>query len=165
MSRSRDLANYSSLASLTGAQTFTNKTLISASANYALLLSPEEVVAISAISASATINFDILTQAILYYTSNASANFTLNFRGDSSTTLNNCLAIGQSITATFLNTNGATAYYPNVFQIDGSSITPKWSGGTAPSSGNASSINAYSFTIIKTANATFVALAGATRFA
>jgi hypothetical protein len=65
----------------------------------------------------------------------------------------------------WLNTNGTTAYYPNVIQVDGSSVTPKWQGGTAPTAGNASSIDAYVFTIIKTASATFTVLASQTKFA
>jgi hypothetical protein len=76
------------------------------------------------------------------------------------------MSVGQSVSAVFLNTNGATAYYASAFQVDGSSVTPKWSGGTAPAAGNASSIDSYSFTIIKTANATFTVLAGgAVKFA
>lgn len=124
-----------------------------------------EKISVSAIAATGTINFDALTQALLYYTSNASANWTLNVRGSSAATLNSLMAIGQSMTVVFLNTNGATAYYPTVFQVDGSSVTPKWQGGTAPSSGNASAIDIYSFTIIKTANATFTVLASQTKFA
>jgi hypothetical protein len=50
-----------------------------------------------------------------------------------------------------LVTNGATAYYQTALNIDGVAQTVKYSGGTAPSAGNASSIDAYSFTIIKTA--------------
>jgi hypothetical protein len=67
----------------------------------------------------------------------------------------------------FLNTNGATAYYPTAFQVDTVAVTPKWSGGTAPSAGNASAIDAYSFTIIKTAaTPTYTVLAGgAVKFA
>lgn len=130
-----------------------------------LLVSPAEDITIEATSASATVNFDVKTQAILYYTGNASANFTLNFRGDSDETLNSIISTGESITASFLVTNGGTAYYPTAFQIDGSSITPKWSGGSAPSSGNADSIDAYSFTIIKTGDAAFTVLAGAVQFA
>ena len=66
----------------------------------------------------------------------------------------------------FLNTSGSTAYYPSAFTIDGTSVTPKWSGGTAPSAGNASAIDAYSFTIIKTAANTYTVLAGgAVKFA
>ena len=137
-------------ADLTTAQTLSRKTL----------KAPEEVITISATAATGTINFDFITQGILYYTTNASANFTLNFRGDGSNTLNSILSVGDSISGVFLNTNGGTAYYANAFQIDGSSVTPKWSGGTAAAAGNASAIDSYSFIIIKTANAVFTVLAG-----
>lgn len=130
-----------------------------------LLVSPAEDITIEATSASATVTFDVKTQAILYYTGNASANFTLNFRGDSDETLNSIISTGESITASFLVTNGGTAYYPTAFEIDGSSVTPKWSGGSAPTGGNADSIDAYSFTIIKTGDAAFTVLAGAVQFA
>lgn len=141
---------------LTGTQALSNKTLIS----------PDERCTVSATAATGTVNFDVATQGVLYYTTNASANFTLNFRGSSSATLTSILATGDSVSAVFLNTNGTTAYYPTVFQIDGSAVTPKWSGGTAPSAGNASSIDAYSFTIIKTASTpTYTVLAGAVKFA
>jgi len=141
---------------LTGVQTLSNKTL----------LSPDERCTVSATAATGTVNFDVSTQGVLYYTTNASANFTLNFRGSSGTTLNSILATGDSVSAVFLNTNGGTAYYPTVFQIDGSAVTPKWSGGSAPAAGNASSIDAYSFTIIKTASTpTYTVLAGAVKFA
>lgn len=144
-------------ADLTTAQTLSNK----------ILLSPEERTTVSATAATGTVNFDLSTQGVLYYTTNASANFTLNFRASSGATLNSILAVGDSISAVFLNTNGSTAYYPTAFQIDGTSVTPKWSGGTAPSAGNASSIDAYSFTIIKTAaTPTYTVLAGgAVKFA
>jgi hypothetical protein len=132
----------------------------------AILVSPEERWTTSATTATGTINFDAVTQGALYYTSNASANWTLNIRGDSGTTLNSILATGDTITVAFLVTNGSTAYYQTGFQVDGSSITPKWSGGTAPAAGNASSIDAYSFTIIKTASATYTVLgAGPIKYA
>jgi hypothetical protein len=130
-----------------------------------VLLSPEERTTVSATAATGTVNFDAVTQGVLYYTTNASANWTLNIRGDSSTTLNSILTTGDAITVVFLNTNGATAYYPTVYQVDGSAVTPKWQGGTAPTAGNASSIDAYSLTIIKTASATFTVLASQTKFA
>jgi hypothetical protein len=75
------------------------------------------------------------------------------------------MAIGQSMTVAFLVTNGTTAYRPTVFQVDGTAVTPKWQGGTAPTAGNASSIDVYVFTIIKTASATFTVLASQTKFA
>lgn len=126
----------------------------------------EEDVNVVASAATGTINFDVSTASVWYYTTNATANHTLNFRYSSGATLSSVLAVGDAITLVWLNTNGATAYYPNVIQIDGTTVTPKWQGGTAPTAGNASSIDAYSFTIIKTAaTPTYTVLAGQTKFA
>ncbi len=116
-------------------------------------------------STTGTINFDLLTQAVELYTANQAANRTINFRGDGSTTLNSVMAVGESMTAAVLMTQGGSAYYLNSYQVDGSSVTPEWSGGTAPSSGNASSIDSYTFSVIKTADATFTVLAGQTQYA
>jgi len=123
----------------------------------------QEDVNVVASAATGTVNFDLATASIWYYTSNAGANHTLNFRHSSSTSLNSILATGDAITAVWLNTNGGTAYYPNTIQIDGTTVTPKVP--AAISSGNASSIDAYSFTIIKTASATFTVLETQTKFA
>ncbi len=125
-----------------------------------------EVATVSATAATGTINFDVTTQSVLYFTTNASGNFTVNFRGSSGTSLNTVMATGESLSATFLVTNGATAYYNSVVQVDGSTVTPKWQGGTAPTSGNASSIDSYTYVIIKTANTpTYTVLASQTKFA
>lgn len=146
---------------LDGVQTLTNKTL-----SNPIIVSPEERTAVSATAATGTINFDALTQSVLYYTSNASANWTLNLRGSSSATLNSILAVGDSITVTHLVTQGTTAYYNNVLQIDGSAVTPKWQGGVAPTAGNASNIDAYVYTVIKTAaTPTYTVFASQTKFA
>ena len=124
-----------------------------------------ETATISATAATGTINFDTTTQSVLYYTTNASGNFTVNFRGSSGTTQNTIMATGESLSATFLVTNGATAYYNSAVQVDGSSVTPKWQGGTAPTSGNASAIDSYTYVIIKTGSAAFTVLASITKFA
>lgn len=124
-----------------------------------------EKVTISATAATGTINYDLSTQSVLYYTINATGNWTLNIRGDSSTTLNSMMATGQSMTLAFLATQGSTAYYNSAVTIDGSSVTPKWFGGSAPSAGNANGIDVYTYTIIKTGSATFTALASLSRFA
>lgn len=125
-----------------------------------------EKATVSATAATGVINYDALTQAVLFYTSNASANWTPNFRGSSGTTLASMMAVGQSITLTFMVTQGTTAYYASAHQIDGSSVTPKWQGGTAPTAGNASSIDIYTYVIIKTAaTPTYTVLASQTRFA
>lgn len=137
----------------------------SSSALSAILNDAAEVVTVSATAATGTINYDVTTQPVLYYTSNASANWTVNFRGSSGTSLNTLLAIGQCITVAFLVTQGTTAYFNNAVQVDGASVTPRYQGGTAWTAGNASGIDVYVYTIIKTANATFTVLASQTRFA
>ena len=124
-----------------------------------------EVVTISATAATGTIAYDITTQSVLYYTSNASANWTVNFRASSGTSLNTLMSTGQSMTVAFLVQQGGTAYYNSAVQVDGASVTPKWQGGSAPTAGNASSIDVYTYTIIKTGNAAFTVLASQTRFA
>ena len=124
-----------------------------------------ELMTISATAATGTIAFDVTTQSVLYYTTNASGNFTINFRASSGTSLNTAMATGDSVTVAFLNTNGGTAYYNSAVQVDGSSVTPEWQGGTAPSAGNASSVDAYVYTIVKTGSAAFTVFASQTRFA
>jgi hypothetical protein len=124
-----------------------------------------EVATVSATAATGTIAYDVTTQSVLYYTTNASGNFTVNFRGSSGTSLDTVMSTGESLSATFLVTNGATAYYNSAVQVDGSSVTPKWQGGTAPTSGNASSIDSYTYVIIKTGSAAFTVLASVTKFA
>ena len=124
-----------------------------------------ELVTVQASAAASTVNFDVLTQQVLFYTSNASANWTLNVRGDGSTTLNDSMSDGQCVTITFLATQGSTGYYANVFTVDSSSVTPLWQGGSAPSAGNADSVDAYVLNITKTANATYTILGSQTQFA
>jgi len=146
-------------------KTLTTPTLNTPVINQGILVSPEERVNVVASAATGTVALDALTAGTMLYTSNATGNWTLNVRGSSSTSLNSILTTGDSITVVFLNTNGATAYYQTAFQIDGASVTPKWQGGTAPSSGNTSSIDSYVFNIIKTASATYTVLASQTKFA
>lgn len=119
--------------------------------SYPIFISPEERAAVTASAPASTTNFDADSQGVQYYTSNASTDWTLNVRGSSSTTLSSKLTVGDSFTLSLLVTNGSTAYKHSALTIDGSSQTVKWSGGTAPSAGNASSVDVYTFTIIKTA--------------
>jgi len=149
--------------------TLTNKTLTSPTINTAtfkdgIVKGLEEDVNVVASAATGTINLDVDTASIWYYTSNATANHTLNIRYSSGVSLNTALAVGDAITVVWMNTNGATAYYPNVIQIDGTGVTPKVP--AAITAGNASSIDAYSFTIIKTAaTPTYTVLETQTKFA
>ncbi len=155
-----DIPSYTSTNTFTPKQIFTGtSSVISSKFTNAL-----ELVTVSATAATGTINYDVTTQSVLYYTSNASANWTVNFRGSSGTSLDTAMATGEAITVVFLVTQGSTAYYNNAVQIDGNSVTPKYQGGTAWTSGNASSIDAYSYTIVKTGSATFTVFAAQTQF-
>jgi hypothetical protein len=116
-------------------------------------------------STTGTLNFDALTQAVVLLDTDQTADRTINFRGDSSNSLDSIMAVGESMTFAVLATQGSTAYYFSAVQIDGSAVTPNWQGGSAPTEGNADSIDSYSFSIIKTASATFTVLASQTQFA
>ena len=124
-----------------------------------------EKVTTEATAATGTINYDVLTQAVWNFTTNAAANWTLNVRGDGSTSLDSIMDTGESITIAHIVKMGSTPYYNSAFQIDGSSVTPEWQGGSAPTAGNASSLDAYTYTIIKTGSATFTVLAAQSQFA
>jgi len=160
-----NIENYSSLLTTsntwTGKQTFTGTSSVLSSK----FVNALEGITVSATAATGTINYDVTTQSVVYYTSNASANWTVNFRASSGTSLNAAMSTGESITAVFLVTNGSTAYYNNAITIDGISVTPKYQGGTAFSSGVASSVDIYSYVIIKTASATFSVFVSKVNFA
>jgi len=145
----------------TGTQTFSGT-----SSTVAIVLNDAaEVANVSATAATGTITYDITTQSVLYYTSNASGNWTINFRASSGTSLNTAMTTGQSMTVAFLVTQGSTAYYNSTVQVDGtaSGVTTRWLGG-APTAGNASGIDSYRYLIIKTGSATFTVLASSTQF-
>lgn len=150
--------------SFTAKQTFTGSTTALAE----VLTNAAEVVTVSATAATGTIAYYATTQSVLYYTTNASANWVVNLTGASTpVTLNTLLSTGQCITLVFMVTNGSTAYYNTSVQVDGttSGVTTKWANGTAPSAGNANSIDVYTYTVIKTGSATFTVLANRSQFA
>ena len=155
-----DIPSYTAANTFTATQTFTGST----TALGAVFQDAAEVTTVSATAATGTINYDVTTQSVLYYTTSASANWTVNVRGNGTTSLNTLMSTGQALTVVFLVTQGATAYYNNALTIDGSSVTPKYQGGTAPTSGNASGVDAYSYTIVKTGNAAFTVFAAQTQF-
>jgi hypothetical protein len=161
-SNTMTLSNKTLTSPITTGGTSTTETIA-----YPILISPEERLNVSASTSTGTINIDLATAGTWYYTNNSAANHTLNFRFSSSTSLTNILTTNDSITAVWMNTNGSTAYYPNVIQVDGatSGVSVKWQGGTAPTAGNASSIDTYVFNIIKTAATSYTVLASQTKFA
>ena len=120
---------------------------------------------VSSTAATGIINFDAVTAPVLYYTANSTGNFYLNVRGNSTNTFNSLTSNNEAVSVAFLATQGATPYYhlTNI-QIDGSNNAIRWQGGSAPTSGNANSIDGFAFTIIKTANATYTVLGSQTQF-
>jgi hypothetical protein len=157
-----NIATTNTASTFTATQTFSG----SASALAIVLADVAEVATVSATAATGTINYDVTTQSVLFYTTNASANWTVNLRASSGTSLNTALATGQSVTVAFLVTQGATAYYNTTVQVDGATagVTTRWQGGTAPTAGNASGVDVYVYTVIKTGSATFSVFASQTQF-
>ena len=131
----------------------------------AVLLGPEERWSVSASAIGATLDVDVSTAGVWYFQGNSTANWALNVRGSSTVALNDLLVAGDSISIGVAATNGTTAYYQTSFTIDSVSVTPKWQNGTAITAGNASSIDMYSFVIIKTGNAAFTVFGSLTKFA
>jgi hypothetical protein len=129
------------------------------------LTSPKETANITAVAATGAINLDVLTASVNIRTVNATGNWTINVRGDVSTTLDSIMTTGEQISVVFESPQGATAYYPTAFNVDGSAVTPLWLGGTAPSSGNINSNDVYVYTIRKTGAATFTVLASQNKYA
>jgi len=146
----------------TATQTFSGTSSVLA----AKLINAIEAVTVSATAATGTINYDITTQSVLYYTTSASGNWAVNIRANSSTTLNSVLSTGESVTIAFLVAQGSTAYYNSQIQVDGttSGVTVKWQNGGAPSAGFANNIDTYTYTVIKTGSATFTVLASLSTF-
>ena len=113
-----------------------------------------------------TVNFDVVDNGLVqYYTTNSSGTFVVNLRGDGSTTFNSLMDIGKTTVFTLYSAQNNASYYMTDFQIDGSSITEKWNGGSAPSAGTASGTDVYTFNIMKTADATFTVFATFSYFA
>jgi len=133
--------------------------------NYSTFVNATEKITISATAATGTINYDTGTQSVVYYTSAASGDWTINFRDSSGATLNSKMATGEAITLVHLVTLTGSEYRNTTVQVDGSAKTPEWQGGAAPTEGNANSIDSYTYTIIKTGDAAFTVLAALTQFA
>jgi hypothetical protein len=110
--------------------------------------------------------YDVLTQAVYFQNVDLGANFTVNLRGNASTALNSALNTGESATVALITKQGNTTYYNTSVLVDGTStnVTVVWQGGSAPTAGNTSSNDVYSYTALKTAASTYTVLASQTQF-
>jgi hypothetical protein len=121
-----------------------------------------EVIASAAL---ANVSINVLNNSVRFFTGNNDKNFCINLRGDDSTTLNNSMDTGNSITTALIVTNGSTAYFASNTQVDNVLVVPKVQGGSQLSGGNASSTDIYTITVLKTADATFTMFLSQTQFA
>jgi hypothetical protein len=155
--------NAANANTFTGKQSFTGTTTNLAE----VLTNAAEVITVSATAATGTINYDITTQSVLYYTNNATANWTVNLRANGSNTLASVLSIGQCLTVAFMAKQGSPAYYNNSVQVDGTTtgVTTLWQGGVAPTTGNINGVDVYTYTVIKTGSAAYTVLASRNQFA
>ena len=123
-----------------------------------------EKVTVSASAPSGNVDIDMSTQSVLYWTGNATANVTANIRGTATQPLNSLLATGQSVTAVLFLPNGPSNFLVSNVRIDNALVTAAYQGNAAPVLGNSNSIDIYSFTILKTADATYKVFASQTQF-
>jgi len=131
------------------------------------LLNLQEKILVSGSAFSSPTAINLLENSVIYSTAAATGNFTINFKGDGSTSLNDVMSTGNIISAAVLVTNTGTPYYINAYQVEGtaSGVTTEVQGGAALSAGNANSIDVYNFSIIKTADATYTILISQSQFA
>jgi len=152
-----DIFNLAEANTASGANTFSAKQTFSNTIKLQQALEKWNIVADNL--ASGDNDVDVLTAGIWYWTTAGDTNATLDFRGDGSNSLDSLMAVGDSVTVTAILTHTGTAYYINALKIDNSSVTPKWVDGTAPSAGSTNALDVYTFTILKTASATFTVFA------
>ena len=154
-----------SKATMFSSPTFTGNASFSSYASIKALIETSTITASSPISNQP---FDVITQGVQYYTSASANAFTLNVRGNNSTSLSSMLAVGQSTSIGLLVTCSNASHYMSAVNVDGTAVgvTTRWQGGATPTTGNASSIDVYTLTIIKTAaTPTYTVLGTQTKFA
>jgi len=111
------------------------------------------------------VNIDVLNNTVYFFSSNTTANVTFNLRGNGTTTLQNTLSIGSSVSLAILLKQGVNTFTANVY-IDGSLISPLWAGNIAPAyiAGTNQSTDLYSLSVIKTGSSAYTVLASNTKF-
>jgi hypothetical protein len=147
-----------------GSESLANVSITGGQASNVLLQNrTREFVTIDANGAANTINYDVNTQQVLLYQGNATANVTLNIRGNGSATLDSVMETNSSVTVAFGMTSNSTAYYVDLVQIDGTNVTPLWQGG-APTAGTANATEVYVINAVKTAANTYTVFGSVTAF-
>ena len=93
----------------------------------------EDVDLNSGAAASGTINYDVKGRNVHHFAqADATADFTLNVREDSSTNFSNHIAGGEAVTISFVYRNGATARKLVALTIDSAAQTVRYANATTP---------------------------------
>jgi len=102
---------------------------------------------------------NLLSNSTHYYGATPTGNWTPNVRASASVPLNSYMAIGQQITFSMILLQGATPRNNSSgnLRIDNTWVTARWPGATTPTAVS-SRTEVYTYTLIKTANATWVAI-------
>ena len=163
LARNADLTTISS--NILAAHTYTT-TQIFAGSNTSValkLFNAVENITVTSSAAGGSINFDLTTNAFLYYTGTSTGNWSLNFRGNSSASLNSLLQTGNSISAALAVTNLAS-YSATTITIDSTTSNVVLKYNNSSSVGNTTAVDIHSYTIIKTAESSFTVLVSLTKF-
>jgi hypothetical protein len=131
------LASFPGGVSVTGTERFTGR--------FDVQEMREDIVSVTLAANVLTCDY---TAANIYYSATApSAAWTINL---TNTPTDDAKAISISV----LQVQGATGYVPTTFQIDGSSQTIKWAGGTVPTPTSTSGkLDIFNFSILRVSNA------------
>ena len=90
--------------------------------NYGSIRALFETGNVVASAPGANVQVDIATNAIQNFTSNSANNTPVNFRGNATASLNSIMNTGNTVTSAVIITNGGSAYYPTVYQVDGAAV-------------------------------------------
>ena len=100
-----------------------------------------------------TVNIDLSDNNVYYFTSSTTGNWIINFRSNALESLNSFMNVGETLTVAIMTTQGGTAFYNNVVQIDGSVVNIFEYGDLAITEGNSNGIDMYTYVIVKKSNA------------
>ena len=151
---------------LTGAAVTTSSAGLQATnVDFAGLLREQVNVVANKLSAASNINLDNGMSHLFTTTETTTA--TPNIM--SGTGINTDVKIGEAFSVSII-TSAAAAGYAATVHIDGATVGTNggelvWNGGSAPSAGGASGKDVYSYSIVKTASATYTVLANVTNLA
>ena len=122
-----------------------------------------ELVNVGGAALNTAANIDLELGMVHYRTANLAADIRPNIRYSSTRSLDNTMNTGEAITVTIVHTVNNSSHNVTGLDIDGTTVTVNWVGGSAPTDGGSSGVDIYSFNIIKTAAATFTVIGNQTK--